>query len=67
MVCFVCRCFEDFLREGLIEYLDVNEENDSMVALYEQHITRYIRFSAGCEFYPFLYVCVCLWLHWLHY
>ena len=38
---FVCRSFEDFLREGLIEYLDVNEENDSKVALYESHITRY--------------------------
>ena len=32
------RCFEDFLRDGLIEYLDVNEENDSKVALYEKNI-----------------------------
>lgn len=34
-----CRSFEDFLREGLVEYLDVNEENDCMIALYEADIT----------------------------
>ena len=33
------RCFEDFLKEGLVEYLDVNEENDCMIALYEREIT----------------------------
>ncbi|KAJ1490081.1 hypothetical protein T484DRAFT_1778212, partial [Baffinella frigidus] len=27
-----CRTFTDFLKEGLIEYLDVNEENDCMIA-----------------------------------
>ena len=32
------RSFEDFLREGLVEYLDVNEENDCNIALYESHI-----------------------------
>jgi DNA-directed RNA polymerase III subunit RPC2 len=34
-----CRTFSDFIKEGLIEYLDVNEENDSMIALYETAIT----------------------------
>ncbi|CAG7837989.1 unnamed protein product [Allacma fusca] len=32
------RTFEDFLCEGIIEYLDVNEENDSNIALYEDKI-----------------------------
>lgn len=36
------RSFEDFLREGLVEYLDVNEENDCMVSLYESEISRYL-------------------------
>lgn len=30
--------FDDFLRKGLVEYLDVNEENDSYIALYESDI-----------------------------
>jgi DNA-directed RNA polymerase III subunit RPC2 len=30
--------FDDFLTEGLIEYLDCNEENDSLIALYEHMI-----------------------------
>jgi len=30
--------FEDFLKAGLIEYLDCNEENDSLIALYERDI-----------------------------
>lgn len=34
------RSFEDFLHEGLVEYLDVNEENDSYIALYESYITK---------------------------
>ena len=38
---YVFRCFEDFLHEGLVEYLDVNEENDCSIALYEKEITRY--------------------------
>jgi hypothetical protein len=32
------RSFNDFLTEGLVEYLDVNEENDSLIALYEKDI-----------------------------
>jgi DNA-directed RNA polymerase III subunit RPC2 len=31
--------FDDFLRKGLVEYLDVNEENDTLIALYESDIT----------------------------
>ena len=30
--------FDDFLKKGLVEYLDVNEENDSYSALYESMI-----------------------------
>lgn len=30
--------FDDFIKKGLIEYLDVNEENDSYIALYEKNI-----------------------------
>lgn len=30
--------FDSFLHKGLIEYLDVNEENDSFIALYESEI-----------------------------
>ncbi|XP_074579327.1 DNA-directed RNA polymerase III subunit 2 [Curcuma longa] len=29
------RTFDDFLRDGLVEYLDVNEENNALIALYE--------------------------------
>lgn len=32
------KTFDDFLREGLIEYLDVNEENNSRIAMYEKDI-----------------------------
>jgi DNA-directed RNA polymerase III subunit RPC2 len=31
--------FDDFVKSGKIEYLDVNEENDSLVAIRESHIT----------------------------
>lgn len=30
--------FDDFLRFGLVEYLDVNEENDAYIALHESDI-----------------------------
>ncbi|CAK7902646.1 DNA-directed RNA polymerase III subunit RPC2 [[Candida] anglica] len=30
--------FDDFLRHGLVEYLDVNEENDSLIALYDDDL-----------------------------
>ena len=30
--------FDDFLYKGLVEYVDVNEENDSNIALYENEI-----------------------------
>ncbi|KAL8192643.1 hypothetical protein R6Q57_027828 [Mikania cordata] len=33
------RNFDSFLREGLLEYLDVNEENNSLIALYEGEAT----------------------------
>lgn len=40
--CFVLtRSFEDFLHDGLVEYLDVNEENDCAISLYEKEITKY--------------------------
>ncbi|KAK3155785.1 hypothetical protein QOZ80_2AG0098620 [Eleusine coracana subsp. coracana] len=29
------RSFDDFLSDGLIEYLDVNEENNALITLYE--------------------------------
>ncbi|PKI83324.1 Ret1p [Malassezia vespertilionis] len=30
--------FDNFLTQGLVEYLDVNEENDSNIALFERNI-----------------------------
>ncbi|RDX90000.1 DNA-directed RNA polymerase III subunit 2, partial [Mucuna pruriens] len=33
------RTFDDFLRDGLLEYLDVNEENNALIALYEADAT----------------------------
>lgn len=32
--------FQDFLDRGLVEYLDCNEENDTLIALYENEITK---------------------------
>jgi len=33
------RNFDDFIKDGLIEYLDVNEENNSMIALREHNLS----------------------------
>jgi DNA-directed RNA polymerase III subunit RPC2 len=35
------RTFDDFLKNGVIEYLDVNEESDSLIAVYEKDINEY--------------------------
>lgn len=42
--------FEDFLSRGLVEYLDVNEENDSNIAVYEKDIES---FTTHLEIEPF--------------
>jgi DNA-directed RNA polymerase III subunit RPC2 len=35
--------FNDFLTRGLVEYVDVNEENNSLIALYEADLTPQVR------------------------
>lgn len=30
--------YQDFVEEGLVEYLDVNEMNDASIAVYEHQI-----------------------------
>ncbi|ELT94631.1 hypothetical protein CAPTEDRAFT_178602 [Capitella teleta] len=50
------RCFEDFLQEGLVEYLDVNEENDCFIALYESEIHKE---TTHLEIEPFTILGVC--------
>ena len=35
------RTFDDFLTDGLLEYLDVNEENNALIALTEKDVTRH--------------------------
>ncbi|KAF2755609.1 beta and beta-prime subunits of DNA dependent RNA-polymerase [Pseudovirgaria hyperparasitica] len=42
--------FDDFLSRGLVEYLDVNEENDSNIALYETDINEH---TTHLEIEPF--------------
>ncbi|KAJ2478035.1 DNA-directed RNA polymerase III complex subunit Rpc2 [Coemansia sp. RSA 2131] len=42
--------FDDFLRLGLVEYLDVNEENDCMIAIYDHEIKPY---TTHVEIEPF--------------
>merc|ERR1711970_386178 len=48
--------FNDFVRKGLIEYLDVNEENDSSIALYESEIEPE---TTHLEIKPFTLLGVC--------
>ena len=48
--------FEDFLHEGLVEYLDVNEENDCNIALYESDIDAA---TTHLEIEPFTILGVC--------
>ena len=50
------RTFEDFIHDGLVEYLDVNEENDSNIAVYESDI---IPESTHLEIEPFTLLGVC--------
>ncbi|XP_050232064.1 DNA-directed RNA polymerase III subunit 2 isoform X2 [Mercurialis annua] len=50
------RTFDDFLREGLIEYLDVNEENNALIALYEGEATSD---TTHIEIEPFTILGVC--------
>lgn len=42
--------FDDFLSRGLVEYMDVNEENDSNIAIYEKDINE---FTTHLEIEPF--------------
>lgn len=50
------RTFDDFLHDGLIEYLDVNEENDSFIACYEGDINK---LTTHLEIAPFTLLGVC--------
>lgn len=49
-------CFDDFLHLGLIEYLDVNELNDALVAMYEKDIEND---TTHMEIEPFTILGVC--------
>ncbi|XP_037943603.1 DNA-directed RNA polymerase III subunit RPC2-like [Teleopsis dalmanni] len=51
------RKFEDFLHDGLIEYLDVNEENDSFIAWNEADINAGT--TTHLEIEPFTLLGVC--------
>lgn len=50
------RKFQDFLNDGLVEYLDVNEENDSLVACSEKDINPH---TTHMEIEPFTILGVC--------
>lgn len=51
------RKFEDFLHDGLIEYLDVNEENDSIIACREHEIEAGRTTHLEIEVFTLLGVC----------
>jgi len=53
------RSFPDFLHQGLVEFLDVNEENDADIALYENYITKS---TTHLEIEPFTMLGVCVGL-----
>ena len=48
--------FADFVKKGLIEYLDVNEENAALIAVYEKDITSK---TTHLEIEPFALLGVC--------
>ncbi|KAB1200829.1 DNA-directed RNA polymerase III subunit RPC2 [Morella rubra] len=50
------RTFDDFLRDGLMEYLDVNEENNALIALYEGKSTPA---TTHIEIEPFTILGIC--------
>ena len=50
------RNFNDFLDEGLVEYLDVNEENDCLITVYERDVTPA---TTHLEIEPFTLLGVC--------
>ena len=39
------KSFEDLLKSGIIEYLDVNEESIANIALYEKHINKVRKYN----------------------
>ncbi|TKR68344.1 hypothetical protein L596_024338 [Steinernema carpocapsae] len=50
------RIFDDFVDDGLIEYLDVNEMNDAEIAVYEREIKEH---TTHMEIEPFTLLGVC--------
>ncbi len=50
------RSFEDFLKAGIIEYLDVNEESDAHITIYEKDI--HAR-TSHLEIEPFTLLGIC--------
>ncbi|XP_067951989.1 DNA-directed RNA polymerase III subunit RPC2-like isoform X2 [Watersipora subatra] len=50
------KVFDDFLRGGMVEYLDCNEENDALIAVYERDIELN---TTHLEIEPFTLLGVC--------